>query len=184
MNDPAAPGSALARWRARWERLRTRRGFRWSRDVALVLVVVAAIGAWQTRHHVRGPPPAAALRTLAGEPVARASLRGRPTMVAFWAPWCGVCRAQSGNVSLVQRLAGDRGRVVSVAAAFADEAEVRAYVRERGVDYPVLLGDDAVVHAFRVEAFPTLYFLDAEGRVKASVAGYTTTLGMLARLFL
>jgi thioredoxin-related protein len=71
-----------------------------------------------------------------------------------------------------------------VAAEFSDEAEVRAYVRERGVDYPVLLGDDAVVHAFRVEAFPTLYFLDAEGRVKASVAGYTTTLGMLARLFL
>lgn len=180
----AGRGPLLARWRARWERARGRRAFRWARDAAIVLLAAGAIGAWQTRHHVRGPAPEAALRTLAGDPVALASLRGRPTMLAFWAPWCGVCKAQSGNVSRVQRLAGEHARVVSVAAAYGDEAQVRAWVRERGVDYPVWLGDDAAVQAFRVEAFPTLYFLDAEGRVKGSVAGYTTTLGMLARLFL
>jgi thioredoxin-related protein len=46
----------------------------------------------------------------------------------------------------------------------------------------VLLGDEETVRAFRVEAFPTTYFLDAEGRITGSVAGYTTTPGLLARL--
>jgi thioredoxin-related protein len=74
--------------------------------------------------------------------------------------------------------------VVSVAASFENVDQVRAYVRDHGVDYPVLLGDDALVRAFRVEAFPTVYFLDAGGRVRRSATGYTTTLGLLARLFL
>ena len=45
-----------------------------------------------------------------------------------------------------------------------------------------LLGDDALLRAFHVEAFPTAYFLDSGGRVQGSVTGYTTTLGLLARL--
>ncbi|MBS1111175.1 MAG: hypothetical protein H6Q88_3167, partial [Anaeromyxobacteraceae bacterium] len=32
-------------------------------------------------------------------------------------------------------------------------------MRDHGVDYPVLLGDDALLRALRVEAFPTTYFL-------------------------
>jgi len=69
-----------------------------------------------------------------------------------------------------------------VAAAFSSEAEVRAYVEAHGLAAPVLLADEETVRAFRVEAFPSVYFLDAEGRIKRSAAGYTTTGGLLARL--
>ncbi len=186
MTDPAPPGptSAPARWLAAYLALCERRWFRWTRDLLVLAALLLAIGAWQARHHVRGAPPEAALRTLEGTPTSLAALRGKPTMVAFWAPWCGVCGAQSGNVGLAMRLAGDRARVVSVATAFEDVAEVRAYMAKHGVTYPVLLGGDEVVRAFRVEAYPTLYFLDAEGRITGSATGYTTTAGMLARLLL
>ncbi len=171
-------------WRARLARLEERRWFRWGGEALVVIGAVLAIGLVQTRHHLGGGErPAATFRTLDGGTVTLESLRGRPLALAFWAPWCQVCAAQSGNLSRVARWAGDRGRVVSVAAAYGDVSEVRAYMKEHEVAYPVLLGDDETLRAFHVEAFPTVYFLDAEGRIKRSVAGYTTTGGLLARLW-
>jgi thiol-disulfide isomerase/thioredoxin len=185
MTEPAAPpASAPARWLAGYLALCDRRWFRWTRDLLLLAALLLGVGAWQARGHVRGAPPEVALRTLDGAPASLASLRGKPAMVAFWAPWCGVCGAQSRNVGWAMRLAGDRARVVSIATSFEDVAQVRAYMADHEVAYPVLLGGDDVVKAFRVEAYPTLYFLDAEGRITGSAAGYTTTAGMLARLLL
>jgi thiol-disulfide isomerase/thioredoxin len=186
MAEPTAPVAAPAppaSWLARLEALRQRRWARWGIDLAVLAVVLTVVGLIQTRGHLAsGTAPEATLHALTGEPVALSSLRGRPTAVAFWAPWCTVCKAESGNLSRLARWSGDRARVVSVAAAFDDPAQVRAYMAEQGVDYPVLLGDDGILRTFRVEAFPTVYFLDAEGRVKGSVSGYTTTAGLLWRL--
>jgi thiol-disulfide isomerase/thioredoxin len=179
------PRHAAERPPGRFRALRQKRWFRYGVDAAVLVAALLAIGAWQTRGHLdRGAAPELALPSLSGEAVAPASLRGKPTLVAIWAPWCSVCKAASGNLGWVERIAGDRARVVSVAAAFEDEGEVRAYVREQGLSHPVLLADDAAARALRVGAFPTYYFLDEEGRVKGSATGYTTTLGMLARLFL
>ena len=172
-------------WRARLAKLEERRWFRWGGEALVVLGAVLAIGLVQTRHHLGGGErPAATFRTLDGGTVTLESLRGRPLALAFWAPWCQVCAAQSGNLSRVARWAGDRARVVSVASAYGDVAEVKAYMKEHAVEYPVLLGDEEAVRAFHVEAYPTVYFLDSEGRIKRSVAGYTTTGGLLARLLL
>jgi thiol-disulfide isomerase/thioredoxin len=162
-----------------------RRWFRWGGEAAVVLGALLVVGLIQTRHHLgSGERPVATFRTLDGAPVRLESLRGRPVALVFWAPWCGVCAAQSDNLSRVARWAGDRGRVASVASAFGDLAEVRAYLAAHDVPEPVLLGDQATTRAFRVEAYPTVYFLDAEGRIKGSVVGYTTTAGLLARLLL
>ena len=166
-------------------RHRRPRWARWGIDLAVLGVLVLGLGAWQTRGHLAGGEmPAAVLATLDGEHVALDSFRGKPVLLAFWAPWCTVCAAESQNLSWVRRIVGDRARVISVAASFENLAQVRAYVRDHGVDYPVLLGDDALLRALRVEAFPTTYFLDAQGRVRRSASGYTTTLGLLARIVL
>lgn len=175
----------LRRLAAAWRRARERRWVRWGQDALVLALAVAAISAYQTRGHLSDvPAPPLSLLTLSGEPASLAALRGKPALVAFWAPWCQVCKAESQNLSWAMRLAGRRAHVVSIAAGYDEVAEVRGYVQERDVDYPVWLGDEAAARAFRVEAFPTVYFLDPSGRVKHSAVGYTTTLGLLVRLFL
>jgi peroxiredoxin len=168
---------------ARYRSLRDRRWFRFASEVGLVLLVLTVAGAWQTRGHLSSvAAPDFSLPTLAGDEVRLHELRGEPVLLAFWAPWCGVCTAQSGNVGWVMRLAGSRAHVLSVAAAYQSTAEVAAAARDHGMDYPVVLADPELTRRYRIEAFPTLYFLDADGRVKRSAVGYTTTLGMLWRL--
>lgn len=174
---------ALRALSRRLRELRERRAVRWAMDALLVAVVLVAVSAWQTRHHMRGAAPDFALPTLAGDEVTRASLAGKPALLAFWAPWCGVCRANEGAVATLQGWAGDRAHVISVASDYQDVEEIRQYVQRHRVAGTVLLGGSATARAFRVQAYPTFYFLDAEGRIQGSAVGYTTAAGLWARLF-
>ena len=171
----------------RWRRVQARHAWvRWSVDLLLLLLVASAVMAWQTRRlpEAGTPAPAFALRTLGGETVRLEALRGRPVALTFWAPWCTVCKAESSNLSALQRRVGERAHVLSVAVAYDDVEEVRRFAREQGVDYPVLLGDDALQRAYNVDTFPTTLFLSPEGRVTRAAVGYTTQLGLLWRLWL
>lgn len=170
-------------WLQRIRKLRERRLVRWTLDALLVLAVLFAVTAWQTRHHARGDAPDFALPTLEGGVVTKRDLAGKPTLLVFWAPWCTVCRLESANISRVRDLVGERANVVSIASSYEDVAAVRRYVEERAVDYPVLLGGAEVARDYRVSVFPTVYFLDDEGRISGSVVGYTTTAGLLWRLW-
>lgn len=184
LSPAMAPNPTLARLSQRWQAAQQRRWFRWTREAVVVLLIVLVIGAWQTRGHVSGQAPDFRLRTLAGGEVSLSGLAGKPVMLVFWAPWCGVCKAQSGNVDRVLRWAGDGAHVISLAAAYGSVGEVEAAAQAEGMTYPVLLGSDRLAAEYRVEAYPTVYFLDSHGRVKHSAVGYTTTLGMLLRLWL
>jgi thiol-disulfide isomerase/thioredoxin len=162
-----------------------RRWVTWLRDGAVVLALVLLAGAWQTRHHVGGQAPDFALQPLGGGPlVTRASLAGKPVLLVFWAPWCGVCKAEADNVERTRALAGSRAEVVTVALGYRTPAEVEAAIRAQGFQGRVLLGTEATEQAFAVTSYPTAYFLDRTGAVQHSVVGYTTTLGMAWRLLL
>ena len=83
----------------------------------------------------------------------------------------------------MKSIVGDRAHVVTIAVAYENVEQVRQYVRDHDVRVPVLLGDDATERAFRVSVFPTVYFVDASGQIMRSASGYTTTAGLLARLY-
>ena len=162
-------------------RYRESKPFRWAVDLTVMLAIVLIIGAFQTRNHPRGAAPGYTFTTLDQAPVELSSLAGKPTLLAVWAPWCGVCKAESGNVSRAHAWLGDRANVVSVATAFNDVSEVRQYMSAQGVDYPVLLAQEDFQRVMHVEAFPTVFVLDSKGRIVSSMQGYTTTLGLVFR---
>lgn len=175
----------LARARDAWHRARQRWWIRWGVDLAVAALLFMAVMAWQTRHLPGSGTlaPDFQLRTLAGEQVRLSDLRGKPVLLAFWAPWCGVCKAESATLSAVREWVGGSAHVLSVAVAYEDEADVHRFMREQAVDYPVLLGGPDVTRAYAVHMFPTTFFVTPEGQLARATVGYTTRLGLLWRLF-
>ncbi|WP_224249956.1 peroxiredoxin family protein [Hyalangium gracile] len=175
----------LARARDAWYRARQRWWIRWGVDLAVAALLFMAVMAWQTRNLPGAGTlaPDFQLRTLAGEQVRLSDLRGKPVLLAFWAPWCGVCKVESSTLSAVRRTVGDRAHVLTVAVAYEDEADVRRFVQEQGADYPVLLGESGLSRSFRVDRFPTTFILSPDGRIEQATVGYTTRLGLLWRLW-
>jgi thiol-disulfide isomerase/thioredoxin len=156
---------------------------RWIWEALIVLTLLGLFAAFQGRNLAQGSAPDFALRDLSGHMTNASDLRGKPTLLVFWAPWCGVCRAMGSNVSWVKSLHGGSANVVSVASDYSSVDEVRAYASEHGIDYPVLLGGRETARAFGVRAYPSVFVLDERGAIRTGMVGYASTLGMALRLW-
>jgi thiol-disulfide isomerase/thioredoxin len=118
--------------------------------------------------------PDLALADLSGVTRRLEDFRGHPVIVNFWATWCEPCRRE---IPLLIRLRHERSgaslAVVGIAVDFREA--VAAYSRKAGIDYPVLIGEDAgldAVHAFGMDlVFPFSVFADEHGRIVAVKLG-------------
>ena len=170
-----------------WKRLRARRSTRWTMDIALVVVVIALITSFQSRHLLSGedPLPPAQLEALDGSTLEVHDLDADRTIVYFWTTWCGVCDVQSGAVSSMYERAQDDDdlEVISVALHYESADQIAHFVEEEEIDYPVYLGTDSVAQRYNVTSFPTIYIIDDEHRVRHGLVGYTTRWGLQFRLW-
>lgn len=163
---------------------RRSRVLRWILEGVLLVGAFFAISGWQERHLIdKGAvAPAFDLPDLTGHRVSLESLRGHRVLLHFWAPWCGVCRREFGTLSALNRHLDPNEKLVSLIADAPATEELRHFVAEHEIDYPVLIANDDVVRAFHVTAFPTNYYLDADGRVRDHTIGMTTRFAAQARL--
>ena len=149
----------------------------WAYELVLVMAILVAAHFWQTRHVQSGRVPDDALRLVDGTTV---RVGGKPLMVHLWATWCGVCRAEEGNVSSV---VGDHD-VVTIASDSGSDSELRRVMTDRGLSWHVVNDPSgAIARAWGVSAFPTTFYVTSEGTIRTVEVGYTTTLGMRARLW-
>ncbi|HEX9622106.1 MAG TPA: TlpA disulfide reductase family protein [Polyangiaceae bacterium] len=164
---------------------RRSRWVRWLGNAALVAAVYLALAYFRGRSGLPTdgdtPAPAFTLRTLDGQERSLADLAGKTVLLHFWAPWCGICRAEVSTLNAVKAdLAPDQA-LLTVAAA-DDVASVREFMRERELAYPVVMATPEVLAAYGVSAFPTNYVIDARGRIRSHTVGMTTRWGLKARL--
>ncbi|WP_447975088.1 TlpA family protein disulfide reductase [Nitrospira sp. Kam-Ns4a] len=114
------------------------------------------------------PAPAFELVTFSGETYNGETLKGRPTLLVFWASWCPVC--QKELPVLGRFYAKDRPpqlRMISI--GFSDlRGNIERYVQAHpeSFTYPTAFDiDNDVAQAFKVTATPTIVLLDAKGTI-------------------
>jgi len=171
----------IARLAAAWRSLRSRYWLALAFDVAAIGVVFLAVHAWQTRDlPVNEAAPFTHLAQLDGSGSRNAVATGQVGIVYFFAPWCRVCRVSIGNLDDLVA-GGSVAWGTLVALDYADADEVREFVDRTSVTLPVLLGDAGTARAWSIQAFPTYYVIDADGRIHSRSVGYSSALGMWAR---
>jgi len=175
---PRTPAlSAGAGTAKRWSALRG-----WLRELvvmaAIAAVVLVTVG-WLQRERQRGgggelpvasDAPSFAVQHLDGRPLASSELRGKPTVLVFWATWCGVCQAEMPDLERFAAAAQGRYNVLAVSR------ERPAVLRRWAADHPqsVPLAHDPggqASAAYKIESLPTHVIIDAQGRVVHDFSG-------------
>ena len=116
--------------------------------------------------------PPLALQDLAGRPHALADYRGKVVLVNFWTTWCEPCRDEMPSMQkLRERLAGRPFAILAVNFG-ESEPRVRAFVKQAGVDFTVLLDpNQEAPRPWRVRVLPASFLVGADGHVRYSVIG-------------
>jgi cytochrome c biogenesis protein CcmG/thiol:disulfide interchange protein DsbE len=122
--------------------------------------------------------PALPKELLAGSPVTLASLRtdaaGKPSLVVFWASWCGPCQHEAPSVERFARSAAGRGRVVGV--DWSDEAKsARRFIAKNHWSFSNLRdGEGSVGLAYGLRGLPTTFVIGPNGRIEKTLIGPQT----------
>ena len=131
--------------------------------------------------------PAPDLRgvTLDGELYDLDNAASRPAMVYFFAPWCRICAASSGNLNRLRRWRDPEDiEIVAVALDWGAAEEVREYAERHDLNVTVVLGDTNVSRQWQIRGFPSYYVLDSEHRIVRRDIGYSSQLGLWLRAWL
>lgn len=151
-------------------------------NVGLFVVVVAGIRAWQQRDMVSGMAPALQGITIAGKPYSLPAHPAQPVLVHFWATWCPICRTEQNSIVAIAR---DHPNVITIAMQSGKPEEVARYMREQGIDFPVVNdADSSIANAWGVHGVPASFIISPDGKIHFVEVGYTTGLGLRLRLWL
>jgi len=122
-----------------------------------------------------GPkPPTFELVSLSGDRFTQDDLRGKVTLLVFWASWCGVCKHELPKIhALQQSLAGKPFQVLAI--GFKDsEDNIRRFAKMHPdtFSFPVYFDrGDRVASKFGATVTPTLFLFDKNGELAVPYRG-------------
>jgi thiol-disulfide isomerase/thioredoxin len=147
-------------------------------------LVVQSVRAQDGGIAVGARPPAAAVQTLDGKPVALASLVGSgPAVVEFWATWCPNCKELEPTLAAAQKKYAGQVRFVTVAVAINESIDrVRRHFASHDTSGTVVYdaGGNAA-SAYDAPATSYVVVIDRNGKVAYTGVGGTQDLDAAIR---
>jgi len=120
------------------------------------------------------PAPDFTLETLDGQTVKLSTLRGKVVLINFWASWCPPCKAEMPAIQHVHDDYSDQGLVIlAVNASNQDTlANAQTFLANKNLTFLVLLDiSGGTGKLYRVNSFPTTFFIAPNGIIREVVIG-------------
>jgi thiol-disulfide isomerase/thioredoxin len=120
------------------------------------------------------PAPDFNLQDLDGKYVRLSDQKGKVVLIDFWATWCPPCRKGIPELIDMQREYGpDKLVVLGINLDQEAAGVVKDFANNYQINYPVLFYTPEVVSAYGgIEAIPTTFVVDKDGKVRTWVQGY------------
>lgn len=125
------------------------------------------------------------LQTLDGETVSMADMIGRPVVISYWATWCVPCKQELPILQRLNEQYREKGLVVLTVNAIDQDqlADVQSQTAEMGLTAPVLLDSgSAFAQAYQAAFFPSTYFIDPAGVIRAIKLGDSTEADLTSKI--
>jgi thiol-disulfide isomerase/thioredoxin len=119
------------------------------------------------------PAPDFTLQSLDGQSMTLSDLRGKAVLLNFWATWCAPCKIEMPWFVELQNEYGSQGlQIVGVAMDDSSKEDIAKFAKDMGVNYPVLLGKEAVGEEYGgVPALPESFFIGRDGKIVDKIIG-------------
>ncbi len=119
-----------------------------------------------------------------GKKINLSDYKGKIVILDFWATWCGPCRRGVPDLVSIQKTYKDK--VVIIGISLDDERtkkNILPFMKEYGVNYPVVLGTSEVVANYgNIQAIPTSFIIDQKGNVVDKYVGLVSKEIYLGRI--
>jgi peroxiredoxin len=150
--------------------------------VAFVVALMLYVGVHKARRsggsltsHLKlsSPAPDFALESLDGKTMHLSDFRGKAVLLNFWATWCGPCKIEMPWFVDFQKQYGSQGfQIVGVAMDDASKEDIAKFAKDMGVNYPILIGKEAVGDQYGgVPALPETFLIGRDGKIVDKIIG-------------
>lgn len=161
-----------------------KRYFKLGVELVVIFAIYLAIKSFMQRDLVDGPVPSLEGMLLGGHGSRSQSFniqsyQGKPLLLHFWATWCKICKMEENSIASIS----EDYEVITVAMKSGNDMEITAYLEEQGLSFPVVVDENgAIAERFGVHGVPTSFIIDSNGNIKFTEVGFTSELGLRARL--
>ena len=120
-------------------------------------------------------PPDFTVVDASGKEFKLSDFRGKPTVVNFWASWCGPCKSEMPDFDAVYQEMGDEIHFLMVNMTDGGRETIaiaKQFIADSGYSFPVYYDTQySAAIAYGVSSLPATYFFDAEGYGVAYAVG-------------
>jgi cytochrome c biogenesis protein CcmG/thiol:disulfide interchange protein DsbE len=111
------------------------------------------------------------LEDLNGKKVKLSDFKGKVVIINFWATWCPPCKAEIPDFIELYKTYQKKGLVI-LGIALDNKEKVVKFVKDNGINYPVLMGNQEVSNLYGgISGIPTSFVVDRKGIIKNVFVG-------------